>query len=72
MPKPRRAVPAPTTARRNRLWRDRRPVLHNWKAVLEEHDTITAALRSGDPEAAERAARAHIGSQADHEVAEED
>ncbi|MEU1425094.1 GntR family transcriptional regulator [Kitasatospora sp. NPDC005751] len=46
--------------------------LHNWKAVIEEHDTIIAALRSGDPEAAERAARAHIGSQADHEVAEED
>ncbi|MGW4646882.1 GntR family transcriptional regulator [Kitasatospora sp. NPDC004289] len=40
----------------------------NWRSVVEEHDTIIAALRSRDPQAAAAAARAHIGSQAAHEV----
>ncbi|MED7953087.1 GntR family transcriptional regulator [Streptomyces sp. BE303] len=40
----------------------------NWRSVVDEHDTLVAALRRRDPEAASGAARAHISSQAAHEV----
>ncbi|MFC9330217.1 GntR family transcriptional regulator [Kitasatospora sp. NPDC057015] len=40
----------------------------NWRSVVDEHDTIMAALHRRDPQAAAAAARAHIGSQAAHEV----
>ncbi|MEU6825429.1 GntR family transcriptional regulator [Streptomyces atriruber] len=40
----------------------------NWRAVVEEHDTIIAALRAGDAAAATEAARAHTAAQARHEV----
>ncbi len=41
----------------------------NWQSVVVEHDAILDALRRRDPQAASAAARAHISSQADHEVA---
>ncbi|MFE2729381.1 GntR family transcriptional regulator [Kitasatospora sp. NPDC059327] len=40
----------------------------DWRSVVAEHGVILEALRRRDPEAAAAAARAHIGSQAVHEV----
>ncbi|MEE1822229.1 GntR family transcriptional regulator [Streptomyces sp. BE20] len=40
----------------------------DWRSVVDEHDVIMDALRRRDPEAAADAARAHISSQAVHEV----
>ncbi|MFB7927747.1 MULTISPECIES: GntR family transcriptional regulator [Streptomyces] len=54
------------TIRRYRIVAPTDPV--NWRAVIEEHDTIIEALRTGDPAAAAEAARAHTVSQARHEV----
>ncbi|MGW1227847.1 GntR family transcriptional regulator [Streptomyces sp. NPDC001478] len=56
------------TIRRYRLVAPADPM--NWRAVVEEHDTIIAALRAGDASAASEAARAHTVSQARHEVAD--
>lgn len=40
----------------------------NWRDVIDEHDVIISALRSRDPEAVSAATRAHIVSQAGHEI----
>ncbi|MFD5085998.1 GntR family transcriptional regulator [Kitasatospora sp. NPDC058406] len=40
----------------------------DWRSVAAEHDVIVDALRRRDPVAAADAVRAHIGSQAVHEV----
>ncbi|MEU9705792.1 GntR family transcriptional regulator [Streptomyces sp. NPDC047981] len=40
----------------------------NWRAVVEEHDAIVGALRSGDEAAAVRAARAHAAPQSEYEA----
>ncbi|MET9397126.1 GntR family transcriptional regulator [Kitasatospora sp. NPDC002965] len=40
----------------------------DWRSVVTEHDVIMDALRRRDPVAAADALRAHIGSQAVHEV----
>jgi DNA-binding GntR family transcriptional regulator len=40
----------------------------SWRSVVEEHDVIIDALRGGDPETVEAAARAHTVSQAGHEI----
>ncbi|MFE6748248.1 GntR family transcriptional regulator [Kitasatospora purpeofusca] len=42
----------------------------NWRSVVDEHDAVLAALHRRDPRGAAEAARAHIGSQAAHEVDE--
>ncbi|MFJ2958470.1 GntR family transcriptional regulator [Streptomyces sp. NPDC087270] len=42
----------------------------NWRAVLQEHEAIIAALRQGDPEAAAAAAQHHTASQAGHEISD--
>ncbi|MFI5527100.1 GntR family transcriptional regulator [Kitasatospora sp. NPDC051853] len=41
----------------------------SWRSVVAEHDVILDALRLRDPQAAASAARTHISSQADLEVA---
>ncbi|QKW10298.1 GntR family transcriptional regulator [Streptomyces sp. NA04227] len=45
--------------------------VRNWGQVIEEHETILAALREKDPAAAEAAAQAHTASQAGHEIDEQ-
>lgn len=54
------------TIRRFRVASPHRP--SSWRSVVEEHDAIIAALRSGDPDRVEAAARAHTISQAGHEI----
>ncbi|MGW4897121.1 GntR family transcriptional regulator [Kitasatospora sp. NPDC004240] len=57
------------TVRRHRIAAPVDP--DNWADVIAEHDAIVTALRSRDPEAATRAAKAHINAQADHEAADQ-
>ncbi|MFB8241740.1 GntR family transcriptional regulator [Kitasatospora purpeofusca] len=58
------------TVRRHRISAPVDP--ENWAQVVAEHDGIVTALRRRDPDAAARAAKAHISAQAEHEVADKD
>lgn len=49
------------TVRRYRVTAPKDP--KSWAGVVAEHDTLVAALRARDPEAAESAARQHVTSQ---------